>query len=65
MRHGWKQVALALAAVAGAGGHEAVAAVCFPSAGGVPGEGGSGPPDWWSAGAAGWTASIRLHDWPA
>jgi hypothetical protein len=26
--------------------------VCFPPAGGVPGPFGSGPPDWWSPGAA-------------
>ena len=63
MRHRWKQLALALAAVAGTGGHDAVAAVCFPYAGGVPGQTGSGPPDWWSAGAtptgAPTTASFR------
>jgi hypothetical protein len=52
MRQGWKQVALAVAAVAGMTGHDAVAAVCFPSSGGVPGEGGSGPPNWWSGGSA-------------
>ena len=34
----------------GTAGHEAVAAVCFPYAGGVPGDG-SGPPNWWSSGA--------------
>ena len=49
MRQGWKQVALAIAVVAGTGGHDAAAAICFPYAGGVPGESGSGPPDWWSA----------------
>jgi hypothetical protein len=51
MRQGWTKVVVAIAAVAGTAGHEAVAAVCFPPAGGVPGEGGSGPPDWWSTGA--------------
>ena len=49
MRQGWKQVALAIAVVAGTGGHDAAAAIRFPYAGGVPGESGSGPPDWWSA----------------
>ena len=52
MRQTRKLVVLALAALAGSAGHEAFAAVCFPYAGGVPGEGGSGPPDWWSSGAA-------------
>ncbi len=55
MRHGWKQVVLAVAVVVGTAGHKAVAAVCFPNAGGVPGEGGSGPPDWWSGAA--WTGT--------
>jgi len=49
MRQRWKQVALAIAVVAGTA-DEAVAAVCFPYAGGVPGGIGNGPSAWWSAG---------------
>jgi hypothetical protein len=64
MRKRQIQLVLAFAFVAGTVGHEAVAAVCFPFAGGVPGQGGSGPPDWWSAGASptGSTTSSFLDD---
>ena len=61
MRQRWMQVALAMAVVAGTGGHEAVAAVCFPYAGGVPGATGQGPPDWWSAGAT--MTGTETHEW--
>ncbi|HVV53513.1 MAG TPA: hypothetical protein VHO06_27905, partial [Polyangia bacterium] len=53
MRNGRRTaLAAALAALVGLGGTAATAQVCFPPAGGVPGEGGGGPPDWWDAGAA-------------
>src|SRR4029079_3652033 len=61
MRQRWLQVALAMAVVVGTGGDDAVAAVWFPYAGGVPGATGSGPPDWWSAGAT--MTGSETHTW--
>jgi hypothetical protein len=54
------QVAMAVAVVAGTGGHEAGAAVCFPYAGGVPGATGSGPPNWWSSSTM---TGTETHTW--
>jgi hypothetical protein len=49
MRQGWKLVVLGIVIFASMAGHEAFAAFCFPYAGGLPGQNGSGPPVWWSA----------------